>query len=135
MQFTRERADGIYSVHAVEEQGISVNSPYADDPRDDAGHLWLERSFIITPRHLQTDWPVARLDELQGEHLAALGEMGLEVLLLGTGREMVLPGLDQLAALIGLRVGYEVMGSAAACRTYNVLAAEGRQVAAAIVVD
>jgi len=58
-----------------------------------------------------------------------------EVLLIGTGPRQVFPDRALLAPLHAARVGFEVMDTAAACRTYNVLVGEGREVAAALIVD
>jgi uncharacterized protein len=57
----------------------------------------------------------------------------LDLLLLGTGRSLMLPGGDVRRALLEAGVSLEVMDTGAACRTYNVLLAEGRPVAAALV--
>lgn len=135
MKFTRERPDGIYSVHAIEQTVITINSPLASDGRDEDGHLSLRHSFIISPRWLHQPWRPRRLEDLQPGDLEARDFSGLEVLLLGTGRQMQFPRAEQLQTLISLGIGYEVMDSAAACRTYNILAGEGRQVAAAVLLD
>jgi uncharacterized protein len=135
MKFTRERPEGIYSIHAIEPDGVWVNSPRADDGCDADGRLWLTQSFIISPRQLHQPWRPRRMNEITSTDLERITTAELEVLLLGSGREMNFPGVEQLAALVGLGIGYEMMNSAAACRTYNILAGEGRQVAAAILLE
>jgi len=62
-------------------------------------------------------------------------ELQPEVLLIGTGARQVFPGTALIAELYALRLGFEIMDTAAACRTYNVLVAEGRDVAAALIVE
>ncbi|MEW5962771.1 MAG: MTH938/NDUFAF3 family protein [Pseudomonadota bacterium] len=64
----------------------------------------------------------------------ALAEAGgYELLLLGTGREQVFPDPEVRLAFAEAGIGLEVMGTGAAARTYNVLLAEGRSVAAALI--
>lgn len=92
-----------------------------------------ERSLVVTPEQLLADWPVAALEALGPEHVATLAELGAEIVLLGTGARLAFPHPALLAPLAEARIGVEVMDSRAACRTYNVLMAEGRKVAAAII--
>ena len=132
MKFTRERPDGIYSFHASGDREVTINSPSPSDPRDQDGHVVLHHSFILRPQKLMQNWRPRQLAQLQTEDLDILETETLEVLLIGTGASMQLPGREQMALLAGLGVGYELMDTAAACRTYNVLAAEGRRVVAAI---
>jgi uncharacterized protein len=79
------------------------------------------------------DWPVPALAALAPEHVALLAGLGAEIVLLGTGQRLAFPPPALLAPLAAARIGVEVMDSNAACRTYNILMAEGRRVAAAII--
>lgn len=135
MKFTREQSEGLYTVHAYRHDEVSVNALQGDKERDEDGRLVLHRSFIISPQKLLQQWPVMAISQLREEDLTPLHELKPEVLLLGTGRSLQFPAAGQLAYLVGLGVGYEVMDSAAACRTYNILVGEGRQVAAAIILE
>jgi uncharacterized protein len=92
----------------------------------------ITRSFLLAPDTLVEDWPVhsaAGFDLAAVESLLALDP---EVVLLGTGDRQVFPPREAQAALLQRRIGLEVMDNAAACRTYNLLAGEGRRVVAAI---
>jgi uncharacterized protein len=135
MKFTREQSEGLYTVHAYQHSEVILNSPNAEDGRDEDGRIALTSSFIISPGTLLREWAPRAIEQLEGAHLFSLGELELEVVLLGTGNQMRFPNREQLQALIELGIGYEVMDSAAACRTYNILAGEGRQVAAAIILE
>jgi uncharacterized protein len=130
MQVRREQSEGIYSIHAYRGDEVILNSP-----RPGEQLLSLRHSFIITPEQLQQEWAPESLAQTRGNDLEALAELDMDVLLLGTGKSLHFPGTEQLAALISLGIGYEVMNSAAACRTFNILAAEGRRVAAAIIIE
>jgi uncharacterized protein len=135
MKFTREDAEGRYTIHAYQEGEVTLNALSGDEGRDEDGRLALQHSFIVTPSRLIREWPATELEGFNAAALLPLQELRPELLLLGTGRMLRFPEAEQLAALIGLGLGYEVMDSAAACRTYNILAGEGRQVAAAIILD
>jgi uncharacterized protein len=91
------------------------------------------RSLVVTPEQLLADWPVAELAALAPDHVAVLLGLGAEIVLLGTGARLAFPHPALLAPLAEARIGVEVMDSRAACRTYNILMAEGRKVAAAII--
>jgi uncharacterized protein len=72
---------------------------------------------------------------LTAEHLAQLTAFPCDVLLLGTGRRQRFPAPALLRPLIESGRGYEIMDTAAACRTYNILVAEGRIVLAALIIE
>ncbi len=96
------------------------------------GERRYENSLIVLPQQLITDWPVAGFDALTSENFAAIAALKPEIVLLGTGttHRFAHPRLWQALADIGL--GLECMDTGAACRTYNILMAEGRNVAAAL---
>ena len=75
-------------------------------------------------------WPVAGVDELQPGHFESLLALQPELLLFGSGSRMRFPAPKLLRALIDRRIGVECMDTAAACRTFNVLASERRSVVA-----
>lgn len=94
----------------------------------------LTQSLIVTPQRLIEHWSpqsFAALDEAAMETVAALD---CPVVLLGTGSRQRFPSAAVLRPLWQRGVGVEVMDSFAACRTYTILMAEGRQVAAALIV-
>ena len=76
----------------------------------------------------------AGFDALVAEDFAAIAALAPEVALLGTGSALRFPHPRLTRALVDARIGLEVMDTAAACRTFNILAAEGRRVAAAVFV-
>ncbi len=92
----------------------------------------LTHSFLLAPDRLVEEWPVTRADAFDLSAIDAIVALEPEVVLLGTGERQVFPPREAVAALLGRRIGIEVMSNAAACRTYNLLAGEGRRVVAAI---
>jgi uncharacterized protein len=91
-----------------------------------------ERSLVVLPERLIEDWGVSGIDVLRQEKMAFLASLGMEIVLLGTGDHLVFPHPRLLQPLAQARIGLEVMDTQAACRTYNILMAEGRKVAAAL---
>jgi len=91
-------------------------------------------SFILTPEKLIRDWQPRIVAELDEAALEAVTSLRPNVILLGTGLEQCFPPPSLLAPVLGQGIGIEVMTTAAACRTYNILVAEGRQVAAGLFV-
>jgi uncharacterized protein len=79
-----------------------------------------------------SDWQVAGFAELTLAHFERLRALQPEVVLLGTGDKLQFPAAELLAPLIQAQIGVEVMDRAAACRTFNLLAGDGRNVVAAL---
>jgi len=71
-------------------------------------------------------------EELGPEHFEALAQLQVEVVIFGSGGRIRFPRPDWVAALARHRIGIETMDTPAACRTYNILAQEGRDVAVAL---
>lgn len=90
-------------------------------------------SLIVGPGFLVPDWPPGSIDTLEQEHIEALMEHGPELVLIGTGPRQHFPGPAVLKALINSGIGYEFMDTGAACRTFNILVAENRQVIAGLI--
>ena len=93
----------------------------------------LATSFLLAPDRLVEDWPVTDVRALAPADLEPLLALEPEVILLGTGERQVFPGAAVMAAAMARGIGIEVMGNAAAARTFNVLASEGRRVVAAFI--
>ncbi len=91
-----------------------------------------EHNLVVLPDRILTDWQPAGFDQLRAGDFALLAELAPEIVLLGTGSRLRFPRPELTRALVEARIGLEVMDMQAACRTYNVLAAEDRKVAAAL---
>jgi len=81
------------------------------------------------------DWNVKSFDALSAEDFSILQGLGVEIVLLGTGARQRFPHPRLTAALARAGIGVEVMDVQAACRTYNILVAEERKVAAALLIE
>jgi len=89
-------------------------------------------STIISPQRIITDWRPQVVSDLQAADWAELLGWEPEIVLLGTGSRLIFPVLESTAPVINRGIGLEVMDTSAACRTYNILAIEGRRVVAAL---
>lgn len=90
-----------------------------------------ESNLIVLPGQL-LPWSAKSFDALREEDFHVLLELNLEILLLGTGPKQRFPHPRLTRALAARRIGVEAMDLQAACRTYNILMAEERRVAAAL---
>lgn len=101
----------------------------------DVGGRRFERSLLLRPGIIDPDWGPAPGEALAAAHLTALAGLAGTVVLLGTGLRQRFPETAWLRPLREAGIGIEIMDTGAACRTYNILVAEGRDVAAALVIE
>ena len=114
---------------------VNVNSIRSYEPgRVSIRDQEFTRSLIIWPTRLHEHWDPPAIAELRARDLKPLLEDPPEVLILGTGERQVFPDPATFATMMDLGVGFEVMDNAAACRTYNILSSEDRNVAAALLI-
>lgn len=97
------------------------------------GEQWFSCSLVVSAAQLVPDWPAASAATLDLEGLAPALQLAPEILVLGTGDRIRFPDGALFAALAARGIGLEVMDTAAACRTYNVLVNEDRPVVAALI--
>jgi len=95
----------------------------------------IAHSVIVSSRGDLIDWAAGSFDELGPGHFARLAELGAEVVIFGSGARIRFPRPGWLQPLVARGIGLETMDTAAACRTYNVLAQEGRQVVVALLLE
>ena len=91
-------------------------------------------SVVVLPDRIE-QWSTRSFDELSAEDFVFLRQLNVEIVLLGTGPRQRFPHPRLTAALGQSGVGLEVMDLQAACRTYNILVAEERKVAAALLFE
>jgi uncharacterized protein len=119
LQITRENT-AAHLVRAYEPGRIRV------------GDRWLPGNVIVSADQLIEDWRAAAPSELALADLEPALALQPEIVLIGTGAEVLLPDVDLMAALGARAVGLEIMSTPAACRTFNVLVHERRRVVAAL---
>lgn len=141
MKFVLETGLNIL-IHGYDTNMVSITGINADHPDVKSGlidewdtdnHLGiLRKSIILRASGAIKSWAPQNINEFNPEHFLNLVEDQPEVILFGTGKTLSFPPQDCLSVLQQQNLGYEVMDTAAACRTFNVLAAEGRDVVLAM---
>ena len=91
------------------------------------------RSLLVTPTSIVADWPASSFESLTAEHFAHFATFEPDLVVLGTGARFRLPPVEFSRSLLAAGIGLEAMDNAAACRTYNILLGEGRNVIAAVI--
>lgn len=91
-----------------------------------------EKSLVVQPTSIETAWIPGPDGDFGLDGIAFLATLEVEILLLGTGAAQRFPAPATLRPLIDAGIGFEIMDTNAACRTYNILVAEDRRVAAAL---
>lgn len=105
--------------------------------RHDAHALWVgntcfHHSLLVPWTGAVLAWAPARPDELTAAHFEALLALNPELVIFGSGPRLKFVAPALISALIARRIGVETMDTPAACRTFNVLVAEGRSAVAAL---
>jgi uncharacterized protein len=121
MKFALDPLEHGYTIKAYEPGWIQINKEK------------YYQSLLLMPDRLMPDWSVTQADQLTTEHLLALAQYEPQMLLLGTGEQQIFLHPQLFAPLMELGIGYEVMATGSACRTYNVLLSEDRKVLAALI--
>lgn len=95
----------------------------------------ISSSVIISSLGHRLEWHCQRFADLTPAHFAQLTDLDAELILFGSGALLQFPRPAWLVGLMAKHVGLETMSTAAACRTYNILASEGRNVVAALILE
>lgn len=120
MKFAEDHNSARYKITGYDTDSIGINGKN------------IESSLILSPMELVLDWEPKKYGHLQTKHLEALYQLNAEVILLGTGQKQIFPDKSILKVLAQNRIGFEIMDTQAACRTFNILMAEGRTVVAGL---
>lgn len=141
MKFVLETGSPIL-IHAYDVGSVSIAGIHADDPELKSASqnpIWNEwdaenqlaifrKSIILNSNGLMQNWSPQQQSDLNPHHFIEFVEQQPEIIIIGTGRNLCFPPHECLTVLQQHNLGYEIMDTAAACRTFNVLAAEGREV-------
>ena len=120
MEFNLEVPQNQFFIRSVSEKGICIH------------HDFYYKPLVISGQRIIPDWDVTSIEDINEASLEVIFELQPEVVLVGTGKTQVfLPPATQIH-FFRRQVGFEVMTTDAACRTFNVLASEGRHVVAAL---
>ena len=122
MPLTLDENNANYQIRAYQPGRIQINEKF------------YQQSIIVTPRTLIEHWPPHCIEELRPDHFNEILFLKPTILLIGTGEKLIFPPLEIYGDLINHGIGVEIMDTRAACRTYNALTAEDRNVIAALLI-
>jgi len=120
MKFTREIPANVHVIRSHTDTELRI------------GEKTLRESCLLSASELIAAWGPRNVDELTPEHFAAAFAWQPEIILLGTGVRQRFPARSIYAAILARGIGFEVMDTGAACRTFNVLVGESRRVTAGL---
>ncbi len=120
MKFSEEHDDKRFVITGYDHQSIHINNKH------------FNQGFILTLDYFKPDWAPHVYADLEVADLDDIFELKPELILLGTGDKQVFPSKEIYLTLIHSNIGFEVMNTRAACRTFNILTADNRNVAAAL---
>jgi uncharacterized protein len=120
MKLQLAQTDGLNTFTAYGEGYVSVNG------------IRHNCNVVVLPDRLIEEWTQADFDTLTVADFELLAGLDAEIILLGTGKQLRFPRPELMRPLVLAQKGLEVMNLQAACRTYNILVAEGRKVAAGL---
>jgi uncharacterized protein len=92
-------------------------------------------SLILFPNRVESNWAISSPEDLTDDDIVHLVADRPAIILVGTGRTQRFPPSEILQPAYAQGIGVEVMNTMAACRTFNVLASENRDVVAAIIIE
>ena len=113
--------DGVNIVQAYSEGSLIISN------------INYKNSIILSPEKIFENWPPESIKDLKNEDLNQIISLQPEIVIIGTGRELVFPETAVLEPLTDAYIGVEIMDTGAACRSYNFLVGEGRKVVAALI--
>ncbi|MEM7084308.1 MAG: MTH938/NDUFAF3 family protein [Pseudomonadota bacterium] len=122
MQFIKDTTNNVHLITGLDDGAIRV------DEATITGSLILSADAM-------TPWPVNNVGDINSDLWQVALDARPEIILLGTGTELVFPQPSQLESLYARQIGVEVMNTEAACRTYNLLVHEHRKVVAALILS
>ncbi len=111
-----------YHIDAYEPGRITVNGTHYSS------------SVIISARTVLPDWPPVLFSDLATQHIDQIITLKPEIIIIGTGKHLLFPAPELISRVFEQGIGFEVMDTGAACRCYNLLMSEGRNVAAGLII-
>lgn len=122
MPLTLDENNAKYQIKSYQPGSIKINNRI------------FTNSLIITPTQLFENWKPQSIQDLTAADLNQMIELHPTILLIGTGSQHELVDLSVYGHLLNERIGVEIMSTSAACRTFNALVAENRNVVAALII-
>jgi uncharacterized protein len=119
----------------IREPGTAVTVRHVEKGMIRIGDEVMTENVILFRDEIRFGWNANDIENLQEDEVGELIAEDPEILILGCGWQSILPPRDLMFALARKGIGFETMDTPAACRTFNILVSEGRDVAAVLVID
>ena len=121
MKFAQDSQEDGYVITAYDSSSITIN-----------GKMF-SQSLVVANTQLNENWDIASIELLTPNHIDLVLSFKPELILIGTGSKLTFPAIEVYAGIIERGIGVDFMDTGAACRTYNILMSEGRDVVAGLI--
>ncbi|MBT8118579.1 MAG: Mth938-like domain-containing protein [Gammaproteobacteria bacterium] len=121
MKFAQDSQEDGYVITAYDENSVSINGKS------------FTQSLVVTTTRLNENWNIADIKRLSSSHIEEILCFQPELVIIGTGNRLVFPEIEVYSSIIKHGIGVDFMDTGAACRTYNILMSEGRDVVAGLI--
>lgn len=121
MKFAQDSQEDGYVITAYDDNSVSINGKT------------FSQSLVVASTRLHEHWDIADIELLNSSHIELVLSFQPELIIIGTGKNLVFPAIEIYSGIIEHGVGVDFMDTGAACRTYNILMSEGRDVVAGLI--
>ena len=121
MKFAQDSQEDGYVITAYEIDSVSINGKT------------FSQSLVIANVQLNDNWNISSIESLTSGHIDQVLSFEPELIIIGTGNKLIFPAVEIYASIIERGIGVDFMDTGAACRTYNILMSEGRDVVAGLI--
>lgn len=121
MKFAQDSQDDGYVITAYDIDSVSINGQT------------FKQSLVVANAQLNENWDLVGIESLTPEHIELVLSFEPELILIGTGSKLIFPAVEVYSSIIERGIGVDFMDTGAACRTYNILMSEGRDVVAGLI--
>ncbi len=121
MKFAQDSQEDGYVITAYDDNSVSINAKK------------FSQSLVVASTRLHENWDIADIELLTSSHIELVLSFQPELIIIGTGNSLVFPAVEIYSGIIEHGIGVDFMDTGAACRTYNILMSEGRDVVAGLI--
>ena len=123
MKFAQDSQEDGYVLTAYDDNSVSINGKS------------FTQSLVVASTRLNENWNIADIKLLTSSHIEEILSFRPELVIIGTGNRLVFPEIEIYSGIIKHGIGVDFMDTGAACRTYNILMSEGRDVVAGLILN
>ena len=121
MKFAQDSQEDGYVITAYDDNSVSINGKT------------FSQSLVVAGTRLHEHWDIEDIELLTSSHIELVLSFQPELIIIGTGNNLVFPAVEIYSGIIEYGIGVDFMDTGAACRTYNILMSEGREVVAGLI--